>query len=338
MGKGITMGSMADLFNSASKAEKTNAFKVQLIDIDQIIPNEINDYSIEGIEELAASISFLGVKQNLDVMALSEGKYKLLSGERRYTAVKKLVEEGREDLRMVPCTISQPADIDLPIPEEIKELWLLTATNREQRMKTDADILMEIRNQRRIYQALLDSGVEVKGKAREVIARTLDVSASTVQRFEFVDKQLEPELKNAFEENKIPLTVAVEAAKMDKQKQAKLATTVRKKGKLTKADVDEMKPDTAQMEPLEGQFALDDYTDERNPAGVMTAEPAPAEPGKVSFREVEMDFISEFSNRMKQLIGDGVNINQEDYNRLQGIRVLIENQFAKFEDCLKSSL
>lgn len=331
--KGISMGSMVDLFNAASKAEKKGTFKIQLIDIDQIVPNEINDYSIDGIEELALSISYLGVKQNLDVMALPDGKYKLLTGERRYTAVKKLVEEGREDLRMVPCTVSEPVELDLPIPDEIKELWLLTATNREQRMKTDADMMMEVRNQRRIYQALLDSGVEIKGKARDVIAQALDISASTVQRIEFVDKKLEPDLKTAFEENKIPLTVAVEAAKMDKQGQASLTEAVRKKGKLTKADIDEVKPPEP-VEPLEGQSTFDDYTPESNNVSQLPA----SEPAKMSFNIDEIGFLNDFANRISKMIGAGVEVSEETYNRLKGICILLENQLAKFADCLNDNM
>ncbi len=240
--KGITMNSMSDIFNSASVSEKEKVgFKVKFIDIDKIEPNERNEYSIEEIDELALSISLVGIRQNLEVAPVGEDKYKLISGERRYTAVKRLVEEdGREDLRKLPCVVINPAEnIQMEIPDDIKELWLLTTTN-SQRNKTDADRLVDIRNQKLIYQALLDAGVELNGKQRNLIAEALKMSPSTVQRYEFVDKNLSPELKAGFEDNKIPLTVAVEIAKQDEDNQKELAKKLETTGKITQADVNEV--------------------------------------------------------------------------------------------------
>ena len=230
---------MTELFNSVSSAEQENVFVIEMIDIYDIETNEINNYTISEIEKLALSISLVGLKQNLDVKPAENGKYKLLSGERRYTAIKMLVEEqGREDLRLIPCTVTKPKEINIDIPEEIKELWLYTTTNADQRTKTEGDIAEDIRNQKIIFNALLNAGVELKGRQRDMIAEVLKMSPRQVQRYEYVDKHLEPEIKQGFESGAVPLTVAVTAAQQEPEVQKEIKKTLEQTGTVTAKDVE----------------------------------------------------------------------------------------------------
>lgn len=232
------MDSITDIFNEHSMKEKSS-WRVKMIDIDEIEPNEKNEYSISEIEEMRLSISLLGVRTNLEVMKTSQGTYKLLSGERRYTAVKQLVEEdGREDLRMVPCRVADPEkEIEADIPTEIKELWLLTATNT-QRNKTDGDRMVDFRNHQKIYEALVASGVALSGRQREQIAVAMKISPMQVQRLSTIEKKLSAPLKAGFENDDIPLTVAYAAAVSDKETQKELEKKFAEKGTITQVDVD----------------------------------------------------------------------------------------------------
>lgn len=316
MAKKISMGSMTELFNAASTAEKSSSFKVEMIDIDDIIPNEQNEYSITQIDELALDISFVGVRQNLEVTPIGNGKYKLISGERRYTAVKKLVtEEGREDLRKVPCRVTEPkTNINLDIPEDIKELWLLTTTNKT-REKTDADILTDIRNQKIIYKALLDSGVELRGRQRDIIAAALEISPSQVQRYEYVDKNLTPELKEGFEANKIPLTVAVEAAKQPEPVQKKLAQKIKQSGELTQADVDTEKKKAEKKEKkAEAKAEYDTYI----------------------ISKKDFDYLSALNITLKA-IEEGTVVSGKDYNKLLSAREKIIKQQTVINDIITAA-
>lgn len=87
--------------NGETEKKKDDAFRIERISIDRIIPNNKNEYSIEGIEELKFSILHNGLKQNLEVTNNGNGTYSLLSGERRYTALKGLVEDGYEQFSLV---------------------------------------------------------------------------------------------------------------------------------------------------------------------------------------------------------------------------------------------
>ena len=64
------------LLNSASVKAKSNKPELILLSLSDIIENEKNFYSTEGIEELAFSIMQAGLKQPLSVIPIENGKYK----------------------------------------------------------------------------------------------------------------------------------------------------------------------------------------------------------------------------------------------------------------------
>lgn len=309
--KGFKMDSITDIFNTASMAEKTS-WRVKYIDIDEIEPNEKNDYSIEDLEELRTSISFIGVRSNLEVMKTTTGKYKLLSGERRYTVVKMLVEEdGREDLRKVPCRVADPeTEIEADIPAELKELWLLTATNI-QRNKTDGDRMVDYRNHKKIYQALIDAGVKMNGRQKEQIAAAMKISPMQVQRFATIDKKLSPTLKAGFENNDIPLTVAYSAAVAGEETQKELEKQYTDNGTLTQADVEhaqtiQKKKEQRVREPDETVYTV-----------------------SVS----ELDFLPV---EMTESITGDIKVSGTDYDKIQKAKKQIEKQIKLIEKIIKA--
>ena len=99
----------------ANEIEAKNNFNVQYIDIKDIERNKKNFYEIVNVEELAEDIKMNGLNHNLVVRKLDNGKYELISGERRYTAFSKLVEEGNKIFALVPCKVIEGNDIDREI-------------------------------------------------------------------------------------------------------------------------------------------------------------------------------------------------------------------------------
>ena len=74
--------------------------KITNIPRDKIVKNPKNKYSISGIPSLAESIKQYGLVQPLHVAPAEEGKYLLLGGERRLTAIDLLIGEiGRASWR-----------------------------------------------------------------------------------------------------------------------------------------------------------------------------------------------------------------------------------------------
>ena len=84
--------------------------------------NKKNFYEIVNVDELAEDIKMNGLNHNLVVRKLDNGKYELISGERRYTALTKLVEEGNKIFALVPCKVIEANDIDSEIKELLKKI------------------------------------------------------------------------------------------------------------------------------------------------------------------------------------------------------------------------
>ena len=85
------------LLNQKSKTK----MKITMVAYEDIVRNEKNHYSIEDIESLAISIGDVGLREPLEVKALEDGSYMLIGGERRYTAIGMLREQG--DTGMILC-------------------------------------------------------------------------------------------------------------------------------------------------------------------------------------------------------------------------------------------
>lgn len=179
------------LLNEESKKLAQKTMSIKYIPMDEIDPNRENFYSIAGIDGLANLIKLSGLQQPLVVMQKEDGRYLLLTGERRLTAIKKLHENGDWG-DVVPCIIQNLDDMDLPLSDDKKLKMNMMVTN-QMRDKTDADIATEIREWKEIYSELRKKGIEcislgkndkgeeikqeIKGKkTRELISEQLGIS------------------------------------------------------------------------------------------------------------------------------------------------------------------
>ena len=74
-----------------TELEAKEGFKLEYIDINKIHRSEKNFYEIIDIDDLAEDIKINGLNHNLVVRPTENGTYELISGERRFTALSKLV-------------------------------------------------------------------------------------------------------------------------------------------------------------------------------------------------------------------------------------------------------
>ena len=86
--------------------------EIRRIPIDRIVPNELNNYEITDLETLKASIEAVGFHGTLSVIGpYEDDTYKLISGERRFTALKELHKENPEMYSNIPCIVAGNADM-----------------------------------------------------------------------------------------------------------------------------------------------------------------------------------------------------------------------------------
>ena len=86
-----------DMLNQQSRAGLDDSpkarFRTKDISISKMYRNKMNFYKVEDIESLAKDIQAHGLKQNLEVVhePCENGEYRIISGERRWEALKVLV-------------------------------------------------------------------------------------------------------------------------------------------------------------------------------------------------------------------------------------------------------
>ena len=97
--------------SQATQTEQAEGFKVVMLDVEDLMPSKDNFYSTENIDELALSIELVGhIEQNLVVKPEAHGKYEVIAGHRRRLAALKLLSQGKEEYRQVPCLIKKETD------------------------------------------------------------------------------------------------------------------------------------------------------------------------------------------------------------------------------------
>ena len=246
-------GTGAGLLNEASKNLAKNNMEITYIPRDEIYKNPKNEYSISDIENLADLIYVMGLREPLGVKPEGSG-YKLIEGERRLTAIDKLIADGKWE-GDIPCIIREKelkVNLDI-LSDEEKEILEIAGTNAGQRKYSEADYLEPI------YKKLKASGIgeftyesdtgekitqSLTGKkSRELLAERLNVSPAQVGKISKVANSGTEELKEAVKDGTANIAVAAEIAAMEKEDQKRLIEQHQKEnGKaISKKDVEAFK-------------------------------------------------------------------------------------------------
>lgn len=234
-------------------------FRTKDINIKKLYSNDKNFYSVTDIEPLAQKILLVGLIENLEVVhdPCDRGEYRITAGERRWRALKLLVEQGYTDFEMVTCQIQTPASAD-------EEMLRLIIAN-DYRNKTVADILEEEKQLKDILQRMKQEGKTVKGykldsgRLRDVIAKMLQMPATKIAQIESINKHLITEFAEELKEGRLTFSAAYEISGMNEEAQAEMLERYQENG-LTFKEVKEIKKqqeEKAASEQIEGQMTLD---------------------------------------------------------------------------------
>lgn len=242
-----------DLLNAKSKgaavqaegpAEQEQEFKVTMLDVEDLMPSKDNFYSTENIDELATSIELVGhIEQNLVVKPEAHGKYEVVAGHRRRLAALKLVQEGKEEYRKVPCLIKKESDT-------IKDKLSLIFTNATARQLTDWEKVQQAKELKEIlteYKRALQEENKDKpkeerkkiGRIREIVAQMLNTSTTQIGRMETIENNLSQEFKDELEKGNINISTAHELSRLDEEGQKQAYEKYEEKGELHINDVKE---------------------------------------------------------------------------------------------------
>ena len=238
-------------------------FRTKDINIKKLYSNDKNFYSVTDIEPLAQKILLVGLIENLEVVhdPCDRGEYRITAGERRWRALKLLVEQGYTDFEMVTCQIQTPASAD-------EEMLRLIIAN-DCRNKTVADILEEEKQLKDILQRMKQEGRTIKGykldsgRLRDVIAKMLQMPATKIAQIESINKHLIPEFAEELKEGRLTFSAAYMISGMNEETQAEMLERYQENG-LTYKEVKEIKQEQeekAAAEQIEDQMNIDQFAE-----------------------------------------------------------------------------
>lgn len=228
--------------NALRKIESKKEYDQRFIPLEQLQPSTMNTYPIEDIEKLKESITTYGLHENLVVIPDKESdKYIILAGERRYTAIKELQEEGVNILlNGVPCKVL-PSNTDTATQEiiliEANELSRTQDAARRRKMLARLEELYTMKNQETIKEnpdAAPEDLIDVKAE----VAEKAGISERQLQKYSNVNHSLIPELQEYFDANKISLTSADMYARLDEDVQRAVLTLLEDGSAVTKGKLD----------------------------------------------------------------------------------------------------
>lgn len=206
-----------ELIAKGEEQELTTYKEIYLSPFD-VEDNENNFYSQENIEALADSFLTVG-QQQPTVIALVDGKYKIVSGHRRNAANKLLVERGYKEFENVRFLYKEMSEATLELNLIVGNAFNreLTAYEKTEQAKKLKETLIRARD---------EDGLEVKGKLRDLIADILRESNGNVARMESINKNLISKGMESFRDGDIGLAAAYELSRLDEETQEEVLEQV----------------------------------------------------------------------------------------------------------------
>ena len=217
---------VANMFENAKKnsapAEKNDegAEILRELPLDDIWQNPLNFYGIRDVEELAESIKLHGLMDPLVVYPMANGKFRLISGHRRWAALHTINAET------ALCRV-----VDKPESDAAETLMLIQA-NSTGRVLTPLEIAMQAEKMTAALIQRRKEGVEFSGRTRDIVADALGISPTALARKKVIKDRLSvPGFRQAWERGKLPEAAAYELAQLPQDDQYKALDLIIDAGK-----------------------------------------------------------------------------------------------------------
>lgn len=215
MAKTFDLGNtLADVLKNVSDPDARE--QIEYIPLQNIVSDERNFYSMDGVDELAANIELIGLQQPLRVLAGEYGFYVIVSGHRRAAAIRLLAEEEPEKWASVPCIVEKPGG-----SPELEELRLIMA-NADTRRMSSADLAKQAERVEMLLYKLKEQGMEFPGRMRDHVAEACKVSATRLAQLKVIREKLIDIYRLLWDAGKLNETCAYTLAKEPKDVQRRV--------------------------------------------------------------------------------------------------------------------
>lgn len=198
MAKKFEMGDYLKTLAQPVSNSDTGREQIEYIDVDLLDKDQNNFYQLSDLDALADNIATVGLQQPIRVRDGENGHVVIVSGHRRTAAIRKLVEEGRTDLREVPC-IRERGEAS-PALQELRLIYANSST----RTLSSPEISQQAEKVRELLYQLQEEGYEFPGRMRDHVAEACKISRSKLARLEKIQKGLASCYRDAWEAGTLP--------------------------------------------------------------------------------------------------------------------------------------
>ena len=196
--------------------------QIEYIDIGLLDGDPRNRRDLRGLDELAANIELLGLRQPLRVRENPEspGRFIIVSGHRRRAALQRLVDDGRADFARVPCIRDVSSQ-----SSALQELRLIFDNLDTQPYSSAEKAKIAARVEELLY-VLKEEGMEFPGRMRDQVAAACKISAPKLARLKVIREKLVPQYMGLFEKGTLPEQTAYALARLPEDFQKRLANAL----------------------------------------------------------------------------------------------------------------
>lgn len=194
------------------KASNTLDNGIRNIYYKEIMPSPNNKFGIRDIEDLAEDIAATGLDHNIVIRPIDHAdyKYEIIAGERRYTAICSLIEQGNLTYEYIPAKV-----VKLDDNKSRKKLIL---NNLMGRTITPEEMLQAVADLEELYvEEKKTNGLP--GRVQHLIAGDVGLKPTQVGYYQRINHKAIPEVKEMIVSGDLTITEGAELAALDEEEQ-----------------------------------------------------------------------------------------------------------------------
>lgn len=261
------------LLNDRSVPDRQQDQKIVYRNPEDLIPSEENFYNTEKLERLKQSIKLLGILQPL-LIENRDGKDYVIAGHCRRKCCIDLNNEGNEKFSRIPCVYKTSSELEQDAGQEddiVRQIMIIQANCY--RDKSDWEKMTEFLKMESLVKELRKK-VSMQGKTRDILREVSKISGSQQERYHSINANLCEQLMSEFKEDRIKISVAHEASKLNKDYQKQACELYAETGILTLNDIKELSRQQEAEKGIPDQMTIETAIGQNRPPEDDTEIPA----------------------------------------------------------------
>ena len=261
------------LLNDRSVPDRQQDQKIVYRNPKDLIPSEENFYNTEKLERLKQSIKLLGILQPL-LIENRDGKDYVIAGHCRRKSCIDLLNEGNDRFSRVPCIYKTHSELEQDAGQEddiVRQIMIIQANCY--RDKSDWEKMTETLKMEGLVKELREK-TPMEGKTRDILKDLIGTSGGQLGRYHAINTNLCEQLMSEFEEDRIKISVAYEASKLNREYQKQACELYEETGILTLDDIRDLYRQQEAEKGIPGQMTIETATGQNRPPEDDTEIPA----------------------------------------------------------------